>query len=507
MKTVKKVKGSSSKGAKNALLSALENQVAFTGNGALSNATTKDKVLDFFGKAGAARNRPDAEVLTMFGDAYAEDKNLAVKALFYLGDVRGGQGERRLFRLCFRWLAENDRKAATYLLSFIPEFTRWDNVLESLENTILEDKALEMLEKQLNEDCQSELPTLAGKWAPSEQASSKDTKRLAEKLRKFMKLSPKDYRKMLSSLRSRIGIVERLMCSGDWKEVNFEHVPSRAATLYKSAFSRHTPELYKKFLERVNAGKAKINAATLYPYDITRNVRNSYGTDLATLDAQWKALPNYLGEKPYNGLCVVDVSGSMDSGSYYSGNGATNVAPIDVAVSLAIYIAERNVGAFNGHFITFSRNAKLVSIGQGNIKDKVTRVLGGREVANTDLQTVFNLVLDKAVKNSIPESEMPSTLFLISDMQFDQACSSNDKTNLQVIREKYKKAGYKMPKIVFWNVNSYSDVPVKEDDRGVALVSGCSPSILKTVLTSKIVTPYDLMLETLNSERYEKIHA
>lgn len=493
----------------NALLGALQNVPAYTGNGALSFSTTKSKVLDFFGKGGAARNRPDAEVIAMFDDAFSEEPILALKVLFYLADVRGGQGERRLFRICYNWLAKNQPAIAKKLLQYIPEYTRWDNILESLEDTALEKDGLKFLASKLLEDVKSELPSLAGKWAPSEQASSKTTKRLAEKVRKTLNLSPRTYRKLLSNLRNRIGVVERLMCSRDWSEINFEHVPSRAALLYKSAFSKHTPELYQTFIKKVQEGKAKINASTLYPYDIMRElldvgvIRKS-ASDIATLQAQWSALPNYLADNPHNGLVIADVSGSMYGGSYYGGNEKGNVRPIDVCISLAIYFAERNEGAFKNHFLTFSDDSKLVKLRGSSLQEKVDQLARADWGGSTNVQSAFKQILEAAVRDSVPAKEMPSVVYIISDMQFNSCVSG---TNLAGIKAQYKKAGYELPTIVFWQVNAYADVPVQANENGFVLVSGCSPSILKSVLTNKTVTPFDFMLETVLTKRYEPITA
>lgn len=391
-------------------------------------------------------------------------------------------------------------------MKYIPEYTRFDNILETLENTALETDALDFIAKQLKKDAKAETPTLAAKWSPSEQASSEVTRRLAFKLRSKMKMSPKAYRKLLSKLRAKIGIVERQMCAGQWNKIDFSHVPSRAASIYKKAFNAHTPDLYSKFLTKVEKGEVKINASVLYPYDIVRKVMSESGNELRTSEAQWKALPDFLAENPHNGLVVSDVSGSMDSSGYYGGK-TNNVRPIDVSVSLAIYFAERNVGAFKDHFMIFGGESRFLTLNGGTIQDKIRAVLGDRPCPSTNLQSVFDTILKKGVDYKVPQSEMPSVVYIVSDMQFDQACARNDKTNLEVIREKYKKAKYKMPTIVFWNVNAYSDTPVKFDDKGVCLVSGCSPSILKTAISGKVVTPYALMLEVLNNERYEPISA
>ena len=490
----------------NALLSAFNSHNTVTGNQALSHSTTGTAVLDLFGKGGAMRSHADTDIANAFASAYREDKNLALKVLFYLADVREGQGERKLFRVAYNWLAQNDAAVAKNLLDFVPEYTRFDNVLESLENTALEKDALAFIAKQLKADAKVDAPTLCAKWAPSEQASSKATKRLAYKLMKHMRMKPKAYRGMLSVLRAQVDIVERRMCTGDWKHINYEAVPSRASSIYRDAFKKHDPDGYVKFIGQVEKGEKKINASVLYPYDIVRNYVGYHPEVDRTLEAQWKALPDYFKDNPTNMLVIADTSGSMDSSGYYGG-ATNNVRPIDIAVSLSIYAAERNHGAFQNHFMVFSIVPAMLTLRGATLKDKVQETLAGRPCGNTNLQAAFDLILDKAVKHKVPEKDMPSTLVIISDMQFDQACSDNRSTNLEVIRAKYEASGYKLPCVVFWNVNSYQDVPAKFNDKGIKLVSGCSAVAFKSVVSQKTVTPWEHMLETVNVKRYEPIHA
>ncbi len=501
-KNKKTVKKTATLPAKNSLIAAMQTKDTFTANGAVSHSTTGSAVLDFWSKSGAQRAASEQEIINYFSAAYSEDKNLALKALFNAGDIRGGAGERRLFRLVFNWLANNDEKVAKKLIKQVPEYRRFDDLMESLENTPLEAEALKYFSTQLRKDLDADAPSLCAKWAPSEQASADTTRRLAAKLRNYMNMSPKTYRKMLSGLRSKINVVEKLMCGGKWTKINFSQVPSRAAMIYKSAFNKHTPELYSKFLTKVEKGEAKINSGVLYPYDIVAQICSKVGNDARTLEAQWKALPDYCEGNFYNAICVVDVSGSMDS-SY----GDSNLKPIDVAVSLGIYFAERNKGAFHNNFITFSNDAKLITLKGSTLKEKVSQVLGSREVANTNLEAVFNLILSKAIDNDVSESEMPKKVFLITDCQFDSIVAAPNETNLEAIKRKYKNAGYKIPEVVFWNVNAKADSAAKSTDKGVALVSGCSPSILKSALSGKIVTPYQTMCEVLLSERYAPITA
>lgn len=356
--------------------------------------------------------------------------------------------------------------------------------------------------------------SLLAKWLPSENCSSMESKRLASKLRKSLGLTSKEYRKTLSVLRKKIGIVERNMCQKEWGAINYEHVPSRAAMIYRKAFGRNDEQRYQKYLDDVSKGKKEIKSTTLYPYDIVRNIIRpsggwgsskdfSFSPPDQTLNLQWDALPNYV--EPFNGLVVYDTSGSMGSAGYYGGSN-NQVRPIDVALSLAIYIAERNTGVWKNCAIPFSSGAELSRFSGNNIYEKLCNLNMSKYYGSTNLQAVFNLILSTAIDNDISEDEMPRKLFIVSDMGFDQACLSNRKSNFETIREKYRLAGYKMPDLIFWNVNAYcKDSPIKFDETGTALVSGASPSILKSVLSGEITTPFDIMNQAINVERYDMI--
>ena len=373
-------------------------------------------------------------------------------------------------------------------------------------NTNLEkcqEAVIQHVKNQLGKDSRqtddAELSLLA-KWAPSINTSSKETRRLAHVLARAMGVTPAKYRKTLSKLRTRLNVVEKLMSEGDWTGINFEHVPSKANLLYRKAFSRQQPERYTAFIKSVQKGDAKINASTLYPYEIVRDALRNYSDQQPDLDALWKALPDYTVDNPHNGIVVCDTSGSMTS------NYGTTIVPIWVSVSLAIYFAQRTKGAFKNHFLTFNSNSELVKIRSKDIVSVAREVQGASWGGSTNLQSAFDNILKHATANRVEQSELPDTIYVISDMELNVACSGNNKTNFEAIKEKYRKAGYKMPRIVFWNVAARNDQsPVKFDENGTALVSGCSPSIFKTVLSGKNVTPYQVMLDTINAERYSSV--
>lgn len=483
---------------RNSLVAALKTNDTVTENGAVSNSTTGTSLLDFFSKAGAMRQADEQTIKDAFDMAYMEDKTTALRILFHAADVREGSGERRLFRVCMKHLAQTDTDVARELIQHIPEFTRFDNVLESLSGTPIERDALQFMADQLRKDVDAKSPTLAGKWAPAENATSPVTRSLGNKLRAFMHMTPKAYRKMLTELRSRIHIVETPLTRGDFKVIDYTKVPSNASTRYRNTFLAKDEKRYRAFLGKLVKGEVKINSSVLYPYDIAREVRKShFGVDV-TLDEQWKRLPNLLEDNAHNGIVVADVSGSMDSQGYGS------VAPIDVAISLAVYIAERNTGAFHNHIIRFSAKSEFIDISGRTIQDRLRKAMGDREVANTNLQSVFNMILSRATACKVPQKEMPSVIYVISDMQFDSAVDDNELTNLAVIKQKYTAAGYKLPRIVFWNVNARADTPATINDKGVSLISGASPNILKTAIGGKDCS-YQLMLETVNAPRYRVI--
>lgn len=474
--------------------------VTLTENGAKTFDQTGSKVLDLFSRGGAYRTRSEQDTLKLILDAIDENSLLGLKTLFYLRDIRQGQGERRIFRVALKWLADECETVFAKNLGNIVEFGRWDDLFEAFD-TASEDVMIAYVKAQLGADVRQpddgKLSLLA-KWMPSINTSSKDTRYLAHRFAKAFKITPAKYRKTLSNLRSRLNVVEKLMSAGDWADIEFSHVPSKANLLYRKAFSRQQADRYTAFIKSVQKGETKINAGTIYPYEIVRDVASG-ASQPDTLNALWSALPDYLVDNPHNGLVMADVSGSM-----MSGHGS--IAPIWVSVSLAMYFAQRNTGIFKDHFMTFSDSPELVRIKSKNIVSAYNEISRANWSMSTNLQSAFDKILSTAVGAGIPKEDMPSVLYIVSDMEFDVATRDNSKTNFEAIKDKYKKAGYTLPNIVFWNVSARNDQSAaKKNDKGVALVSGCSPSIFKTAIGGKTITPYAVMLETINNERYNSV--
>ena len=474
-----------------------------TENDAATYASSGSDALDFFAAAGALREAGEAEIIVRFTRAFSEHPTYALRTLFYARDVRGGLGERRLFRVLLRHLAFAAPASLEKNLKFVPGYGRWDDLLVLLD-TPLEAAAVRLIRAQLEKDLRAaweEKPvSLLAKWLPSVNTSSRAARAQARRLAVLFGMREADYRRMLVRLRRRIALIENALRTRDYT-FDYAKQPSKAMFKYRAAFWRNDVERYKAFLSRVEHGEERLHTGTLYPYEIIRplciwggGTAPSY-EEAHALDVTWRALPDYThGE---NALVVLDGSGSM----YWGGN----PLPSSVALSLAIYFAERNTGAFHGHFITFSQNPRLVEIAGTTIVSKTLYCRTFNEVANTNLEAVFRLLLRAAVKNRVPQEELPSVLYIITDMEFDACTVDADVTNFERAKELFAEAGYALPRIVFWNVQSRRcQQPITMNEQGVMLVSGCSPSIFSMVVDGRI-TPYEYMEQVLRSERYAAI--
>ena len=475
-----------------------------TENDAATYASSGSDTLDFFAAAGALREAGEAEIIVRFTRAFAEHPTYALRTLFYARDVRGGLGERRLFRVLLRHLAFAAPASLEKNLKFVPGYGRWDDLLVLLD-TPLEAAAVRLIRAQLEKDLRAaweEKPvSLLAKWLPSVNTSSRAARRQARQLAVLFGMREADYRRMLVRLRRRIALIENALRTRDYT-FDYAKQPSKAMFKYRAAFWRNDVERYKEFLSRVEHGEEQLHTGTLYPYEIIRPLSAAVTPQISkeearTLDVTWSALPDYThGE---NALVVLDGSGSM----YWGGS----PLPSSVALSLAIYFAERNTGAFHGYFITFSQNPRLVGIKGTTIVERVHYCKSFNEVANTNLEAVFHLLLRAAVKNRVPQEELPSVLYIITDMEFDACTVDADVTNFERAKELFAEVGYALPRIVFWNVQSRSrQQPVTMNEQGVMLVSGCSPSIFSMVVDGRI-TPYEYMKQVLCGERYAVIEA
>lgn len=484
----------------------IESNITRTENGAVTPESTGSDCLDLFATIGALRCAEQSEILNRFYRAFIENPSLALKILFFARDVRGGLGERRIFRVIIKSLAERNPKVVLKNIRFIAEFGRFDDLL-ALFDTECECAMFELIREQLSADLvdlENNKPvSLLGKWLPSVNTSNNDAVVMGKRIAKALDMSDSEYRKALSKLRERIKIIENNLRTHDYS-FDYQEQPSKALFKYRQAFLRNDSVRYESYLDDVANGKAKMNTGTLYPYEMVskcfENIyefKNFTEEEKKALDVTWNALPDYtLGE---NALVVVDGSGSM-----YTGD---SPAPIDVALSLGIYFAERNKGAFHNHFITFSERPRLIQIKGNTITDKVAYCATFDEPANTNLERVFQLILNTAVKSKLPQSELPAKLYIISDMEFDCCVYSSSLSNFENAKKLFAENGYTLPTVIFWNVASRNrHQPVKQNEQGVALVSGCSSRTFSMV-TGGILDPYSFMIETLSNERYSMIKA
>ena len=467
----------------NTFVNAVVNQEARTENGMLARQSTANACVDLFFKIGASRGK---DITKDFVAAYVENKEYALRIAQWVRDVRGGSGERELFRQILKYLDKHDPEAAKALLKKVPDIGRWDDIFVVETNKPF---AFTMLGDALREK-----NGLAAKWTPRQGP-------LAVEIRQFFGMSPKFYRKSLVELTK---VVEQDMCAKNWDSINFSHVPSLAASRYKKAFFRNTPE-YAKYVAALVKGddpKVKVNASAVYPYDVLKGVINHYGsvnynaTELALVVKQWEALENFVGDA--NVLPLVDVSGSMTCAA---GKNA-GLSCLDVAVSLGLYLADKNTGKFKDTFLTFSGSPELLHL-KGNVVQKAQQMVKSSWQMNTDLVKAMDKILKTAKDGAVPQEEMPEMLLILSDMQFD-ACARFDDSAMKMIARKFEEAGYELPKIVFWNLNAKDNVPVKYDTRGVALISGFSPAIMKAVLggDTEQFTPEGVMLKAIMVDRY-----
>lgn len=457
---------------------------ACTANGALTRGTSGQSALDLFSMIGSARNA-QTDAVNLFSKAYGDNKELALRIALWARDVRGGAGERQVFRNIIGHLEKHDPVVLQKLTPFVPEYGRYDDIIKTVnvDSFTFKVAADELLGAIKGGNA------LAAKWTPRKGP-------VAVKLRQLWGMSPKYYRKFLVR---NTNVVETAMCSGDWNSIEFDKLPSVAGLRYQKAFGKHATERYEAYKQALVKGEAKINASTLFPHNIVANIRIRSG-DVNVMNAQWAALPNYLGDRSNKVLCMCDVSDSMDT------NIGGSVRAMDVSIALGLYTSERLSGAFKDVILTFSGEPQFHKVTGNSIAERVSNLERAHWDMNTDLQKAFVRILGLASANRVPAKDMPDTLLIISDMEFDACTSrySQAQTNFDGIKEKYEAAGYTLPKIVFWNVNGRAgNNPVKYNEQGTAMVSGFSPAILDTVLTGKEFDPMTALYDAVMKERYD----
>ena len=483
--------------------------ISITENGAVGYKSSNSALLDLNYAVSSLRNSDEEEITLLFDNAFFEDKKYALKWLFFARDILEGLGERRLFRICFKRLADLDINLFLKNLRYIPEYGRWDDLISLIGiSEINDENIIDIIKKQLDSDLigmnNNQPISLLGKWLPSENASSKNTKALAKRIRKLLNMTPRRYRLLLSKLRKYLKVTEVYACANQWGDINYENVPSLANLKYKNAFLKHDEKRRLKYLESVENGSKKINMKVATPVDVvSKYCINWMGVAEydQTLELAWDNLKDLTLSET---LVVADGSGSMMMPV------GGNTKAIDVANALAIYTSEHNLGVYKDKYITFSANPQFVDLSRANnLREKLKIAFKHNEIANTNIEAVFDLILGVAVENNIQKEHMIKNILIISDMEFDFAqgynCQKLTKPLFDEIKERYAQSDYDLPRLIFWNVNSRTKtIPLRENKLGVTLVSGFSQNVLKMVMSNKY-DPYDVLIETLDSERYNPI--
>lgn len=466
----------------------IETSTTLTENGGRALSTTGDKLLNLFAVLGALLSRP-TDIIDKFSAAYAENADLATKMAFYARDIRGGLGERAVGRFMLRELAIINPDVVKANLANIVKFGRYDDLFV-LFDTPVETDMIEFVKKYLVLDYKFmksyQQVSLLAKWMPSINASSEHTKALAHRFVKAFNTTPRNYRKTLSALRKYIDVTEVKMSANKWTDIDYKAVPSNAMSNYGSAFARHDYEGFSRYMDAVKSGDVKINAATLYPYNVIETLERS-NRDVA--EAQWNALPNYV-DGDNNFLIMADVSGSMSG------------RPMHTSVGLAIYFAERNHGAFANKFMTFTDIPQIVEITDGTLYEKYRSVTRHVDY-NTNLEAAFDAILSTAVRTKCPQADLPKALVIISDMEIN-AWHGGSLTFTEEMRKRFAEHGYEMPKLVYWNVDSRKDTFLaSKNDPNAILVSGQSASMFKNLIKGIDLSAFEVMVQTLNDPRYD----
>lgn len=449
-----------------------ENKTCTT-NGASAYRSTCSKVLDFFGQAASMRGK---DTTALFRAAYQENPEIAKRALLWVRDVRGGAGERKAFRDNLSQLSKE--LDVSKLLQKVPEIGRWDDLF------VVFGTANEAFALKLISDALIAGNALCAKWMPRKGV-------VAEKVRKHMNLTPKQYRKLLVGLTQ---VVETQMCSNQWDEIEYQKVPSNAHNIYKKAFGKHSPERYREYKDKLTKGEVKINASTLYPHQVVQSLKS----DSVIANAQWEALPNYVPADS-SILPMIDLSGSMSTPA------AQGVSAMEVAAALGMYVATKNTGAFKDLWLNFSENPVMYKLQGNNLEEYYGNLDFHNWGGTTNIEAAFVLILKVAIENNVSPADMPKTLMIFSDMQFNAASRGNNLTIFAAAKQMFDEKGYDLPNVVFWNLAARNaNVPVTKDQTGAMLVSGFSPAIMEAVLSNDFeqITPEGLMLKVLMKDRY-----
>lgn len=485
----------------NAFVNSMNREVnsTVTEKGHYALSTTGSYLLDLYGIAGGMRERPAEDITSLFEAGFREDPRLAMKLMFYIRDVRGGVGERRTGKLLMTYVANKYPDIMIQVIPCIPFYGRWDD-LYSLVGTPVQEAAIELIKLTLLDDKKNKDEgksiSLCAKWAKSINSRRDNDKRLAKLTAEAMGLKPGDYRRLLSELRAYLDVVEVKMSSKKFDKINYSAVPSRAMMKYRKAFIKWDERRFDEFIDAVNEGKTTINTGAITPFDIVSNLSctDEDSSEFKLLETQWTNLPNYV-ETGENILVMADTSGSMYG------------RPLEVALGLALYFAERNHGAFQNYMMTFASNPKFHRIDPTkNLKERWDAI--PEIIDSTNFYRAYEAILEVGKRDNVPNEDMPKYLLVISDMEFDcSVCGPTMETTYEEMKRRFKEEGYDLPGIIFWDVAARSNhFQASTDNANCQLASGESIAVFKSVIEALNMTPYEAMIKTLTGERYEMVN-
>lgn len=498
-----------------------------TENGAVGYKTTQHPLVDLNFMVSSLRNRSVEFIVGEFLKAYYASRKYAIKWLFFLRDVQEGLGERRTFRICMKYLAQSQPEIARAVMSLIPEYGRYDDLLVFLDSDLC-DEVCNLMKMQLDKDVlamqDGKSISLLAKWLPSVNTSSEATRKLAGLLVEKFGMSEREYRKTLSALRSYSNVVEVKMSASKWEDIDYEIVPAKANLKYENAFVKHDEERRWEYLCKVWQGEAKLNGKGIMPYEVVHRLIQksglwSYGIkDDCLAELMWKQIQNQGFQNDWgfeDCIVVADGSGSMFSHA----SGSTSVMAIEICNSLAIYFAEQLKGVFHNKAITFSESPQFIDLEQGkNLKEKLEIMFAHNEVSNTNIEAVFDMLLELAVCQEVLAEELPKQVLIISDMEFDAASrpggwsSQRNDWNaftpalFDVIRKRFENAGYQMPRLIFWNVCGRTNtIPMVNNEQGICLLSGFSQNAMKIAAKRGVKDQFANLVQVLDQPRYDKV--
>jgi hypothetical protein len=474
-----------------------------TENGAFAYNTSDSDLLDLFAQIGALRPRTEAEISEKFERAFYENPELAMRMAFYARDVRfGGLGERRTFRIILKWICENYADLAIANIPNITTFGRFDDLYTYI-GTEAEEAMWKYMYTTLTNDYERMLEgkpiSLLAKWLKSINTSSHESRKLARLTLKNLGFhNERHYRKVLARMRDYLNVAEHRMSAQEWDKINYSQVPAYAIKNYGSAFAKHDYERWNQYLKDLQKGTTKVNAGTLYPYDLVHQYMNryygdSYGPNTLT-EAQWKALPNYVGDGA-NVMVMADVSGSMMG------------RPMETSIGLAAYFAQHNHGPFAGLFLTFTDIPRYIHVRSDDKLYTMINKIRQNVGYNTDLDKAFNLILDTALNNHVPQEDLPRALVVVSDMEIDSYVRYHGLDFVKTWRERFKAYGYELPQLVLWNVEARNDTFLtKMATKGVTFLSGQSASTFKSLIdTLNCKSAYEAMVKVLMNPAYDVV--